>query len=243
MSTTSSGNGTGPHTSAADARPVVLVRYRPGAASQTARTVHLLPLPPGGQAAATSALCGALLHPDEIENVTPGHGTPCNLCLLSHLAQHPPPATTPILEATGTDVGPLAATVGYRALDWPVTLDRNQIWLDLDHDAVALIITEPVATQVTAILTARDCMPPVLAHPYAPGHRVLLAGEPYGVALPCPPGVHRVTGTVLLPPTVTPRGPVTWVQPPQENSLQFCREIDLFGALRTALREPPPPPE
>lgn len=244
MSTTNSGNGTGPRTSVADARPVVLVRYRLGAASQTARTVHLLPLPPGGQAAATSALCGALLHPDEIESVTSGHGMPCDVCLLSHVAQGPPPpppATTPTPEAIGADSEPLAATAAYRAWDWPVTLRHNQLWMNLDHDAVALLIPTPLATEATTILTTRHCPPAVLAHPYAPGQRVLLAGEPYGVALPCPPGVHRVTATVLLPPTVTPRGPVTWVHPPQENSLRFCREIDLFGALRTALRDPQPP--
>ncbi|MGQ0719226.1 MAG: hypothetical protein ACT4NP_18320 [Pseudonocardiales bacterium] len=47
-------------------------------------------------------------------------------------------------------------------------------------------------------------------------------------------------GVLLLPPTVTPRGPITWVRPPGENSLRLCREIDLFGAVRTALNDPPP---
>lgn len=81
--------------------------------------------------------------------------------------------------------------------------------------------------------------PVVLTHPYAPEHRVMLAGEPYGVMLPWPPGVHRITGTLLLPPTVTPRGPLTWVCPPQPDALRLCREIDILAALRTALIDPP----
>jgi hypothetical protein len=33
-----------------DARPVTLVRYRPGVVGETARTVHLIPLPIGSPA-------------------------------------------------------------------------------------------------------------------------------------------------------------------------------------------------
>lgn len=49
--------------------------------------------------------------------------------------------------------------------------------LNLEPDLVALITPIVLATQVTAILTRRRCPPPVLAHPYAPEHQVLLAGE------------------------------------------------------------------
>jgi hypothetical protein len=83
---------------------------------------------------------------------------------------------------------------------------------------------------------------PVLAHPSTPEHHLVLAGERYGVTLPWPPQVHQVTGVLLLPPTVTPRGPITWTQHPQHNSLQLCREIDIFGALRTVLSDFPPHP-
>lgn len=55
------------------------------------------------------------------------------------------------------------------------------------------------------------------------------------MVLPWPHQVHRVTGVLLLPPTVTPRGPIIWIESPQKDSLRLCREIDLFGALRTAL--------
>jgi hypothetical protein len=75
----------------------------------------------------------------------------------------------------------------------------------------------------------------MLAHPYAPEHRIVLTAERYGVRLPWPAGVHQITGVLLLPPTVTPRGPVTWIHPPQADFLRLCREIDLFRALRTAL--------
>jgi hypothetical protein len=75
-----------------------------------------------------------------------------------------------------------------------------------------------------------------LAHPYTPEHHILLTGERYGVTLPWPPQVHQVTGVLLLPPTVTSRGPITWTNPPREDSLRLCREIELFGAVRTALK-------
>ncbi len=40
----------------AGARTVVLLRYRPGVAGETARTVHLVPLPSEGQTGATGIL-------------------------------------------------------------------------------------------------------------------------------------------------------------------------------------------
>lgn len=49
--------------------------------------------------------------------------------------------------------------------------------------------------------------------------------------------MYRVTGT-LLPPTVTTRGPVRWVRPPQPDALRLCREADVLAALRAA---PPAP--
>ncbi|MGH3846550.1 MAG: hypothetical protein ACRDS0_34810, partial [Pseudonocardiaceae bacterium] len=96
-----------------------------------------------------------------------------------------------------------------------------------------------LAEQVTAILNQRRCPPLVLVHPDTPERRVLLAGEPYGVGLPWPSEVRRVGGTVSLPPTKTARGPVSWVYPPEADALRLCREVDVFGALRTALRGPP----
>ncbi|MGH3777964.1 MAG: hypothetical protein ACRDRR_19895, partial [Pseudonocardiaceae bacterium] len=87
--------------------------------------------------------------------------------------------------------------------------------------------------------TRRLACPLSLVHPDTPEHRVLLAGERYGVALPWPPGVHRASGTLPLPPTKTARGAVTWVHPPEADALRLCREVDVFAALRTALRDPP----
>ncbi|MGH4020079.1 MAG: hypothetical protein ACRDT0_12765, partial [Pseudonocardiaceae bacterium] len=58
------------------------------------------------------------------------------------------------------------------------------------------------------------------AHPDAPGHRVFLAGEPFGAELPWPPGVQPVTASLPL---------------------TTCREIDLCVAACTALRPPPAP--
>src|SRR3954464_4437372 len=60
---------------------------------------------------------------------------------------------------------------------------------------------------------ARRCPPPLLVYPQAPGHRVVLAVERYGMALPWVPGLRRVSCVLLLPPTVMSRGLVTWVNP------------------------------
>ena len=116
-----------------------------------------------------------------------------------------------------------------------MTLHRKQVQLSLRHDVSALAIPVQLCTEVTEVLTRRRCAPPVLGHPYAAEHRIVLSAERYGVELPWPAGVHRITGVLLLPPTVTPRGPITWAQPPREDSLRLCHEIDLFGALRTVL--------
>ena len=138
-----------------------------------------------------------------------------------------------------SDLGPLTAAVCYRGWGWPVTLRGEQVWLNLEPDTVALIMPVPLAGQVTKILNQRRCPPLALIHPETPEHQVLLAGERYGVALPWPPGIHRASGTLPLPPTKTARGPVTWVHPPEADALRLCREVDVFGALRPALRDPP----
>lgn len=141
------------------------------------------------------------------------------------------------LPETGT-----SAVSAYRELGWPVTLrgERVSLNLDLDLDAVAVVIPVVLAARVAEILAERHCRPAVLAHPALPVHRVIVAGERFGVPLSWPVGVHRVTGTLLLPPTVTAHGPVRWVRPPRPHTLQLCREFDVCAALCTASREPPP---
>ncbi len=234
----SAANGSGSRPAVASARPVALVRYRPGVAGEAARMVHLIPLPNGGQGGAAHALCGVLLRTADIEMVTPGHGMPCTPCVVSHVADSPPPPTIEPSQTADPDPVARVAAADYEGWGWPVAVRRDQVWLNLEPDTVALIIPVPMADRVAAILTARRCLPPVLAHPYAPEHLVLLAGEPYPVVLPWPPGVDRITATLLLPPTLTPRGPLRWVHPPQENSLRLCREIDVLAAVRTALQRP-----
>jgi hypothetical protein len=76
----------------------------------------------------------------------------------------------------------------------------------------------------------------VLVNPGTPQEWVLLAGEPFGVPLPWPPGVRLLTGTLPLPPSATPFGPVRWQRRPTTPDLAGCREIDVFGAVRTTLR-------
>lgn len=224
-------------------RAVVLVRYRPGVVGETARSVHLVSAHPGAQTdVAGVALCGALLRPELVETVTPGQGMPCLLCVFSQASATLPPVPdlrSGTVDGTVADRGSRAAAVTYREWGWPVTRRGHQVWLTLDPDLVALVMPVGLSARVGTILRQRRCPPLVLAHPDAPEHHVMLAGERYGVALAWPAGMHRSTGTFPLPPTKTANGPVTWVQPPEADALRLCREIDVFAALRTALRDPP----
>lgn len=222
------------------ARPVMLVRYRPGVTGETARTVHVVPLPTDERAGVVGALCGAVLMLHDTQTLTPGEGMPCTICLLTHITSTPTigkPPTSSSAESTGT--GLAAGGVAYQRWGWPVSVHGDQVRLSLCREVSALAMSVPLCAEVTQILTDRGCAPPVLAHPSTPEHHIILTGERYGVPLPWPPQVHHVTRILLLPPTVTPCGPITWTQPPQEDSLRGCREIDLVGALRTALHDSP----
>ncbi len=238
MSEMSGPGGSGVAGAEVSVPPVMLVRYRAGVTGQTARTVHLVAVPDQRVAGAVATLCGALLDLDEIEAGC-GQGMPCTMCLLNQVS-----ATTPAVQAPGSSpANPAAELLGagaYQAWGWPVTQHHDQIRLSLRGDVSAIAIPIPLSTELTQLLATRYCAPAVLAHPHAPDHRIVLTGQRYGVALPWPLGVHHVTGVLLLPPTITPRGPITWTQPPCRDSLRLSREIDVFGALRTVLRNPPP---
>jgi hypothetical protein len=224
----------------ASVRAVVLVRYRPGVVGQTARMVHVVVLPTVEHAGAVKALCGAVLLLSDMETVAPGEGMPCTVCVLDHLTRTIPTGKLPTGGSDTAGAADWAAGgVCYQRWGWPVRLHRDQVRLSLhrDRDVSAVAIPLSLCSRVVAVLTRRWCAPPVLAHPYAPEHRIVLTGERYGVRLPWPAQVHEITGALLLPPTVTPRGPITWARAPREDSLLLCREIDLFGALRTALSE------
>lgn len=223
------------------ARRVVLARPLPDPAGTTPdHTVHLVGVPLGEDSDGVSGLCGVRLRPGQIETVAPGEGVWCTSCFTAHVTGAAPTPDPAGEAGTSTRVG---AALAYRELGWPVRVRGDQVSLnlDLDLDAVAVVIPVLLAAQVAEILAGRRCPPAVLAHPALPEHRVLVAGERYGVPLGWPVGVHRVTGTLLLPPTVTAHGPVRWVRPPEPHVLRLCREIDVCAALITALREPPPP--
>jgi hypothetical protein len=89
----------------------------------------------------------------------------------------PPPATT---GDTRVAPDPLAATAGYWEWGWPVTLRRDQIRLNLDGDALALIIPVLLATEVTAILATRRA--PGHWNSAAPTHRDPLRRDPLDTA-------------------------------------------------------------
>lgn len=226
-----------------DARPVLLARRRADAAGEGDRTVHLVPTPLGGQAGAVEApcsveaLCGIELLLGEIETVAPGEGVWCSLCFVVHVTGCRP---APVLAESVTCAEQESAAAAYRKLGWPVTVRGTflSLNLDLDVDAVALVIPVLLATDVVEILVRRRCSPAVLVHPAVPTHRIVLAGERFGVPLGWTTGVHRVTGTLVLPPSVTVHGPVQWIRPPGADSLRRCREFDVAAALHTALSDP-----
>ena len=232
----SASNGYGGGCTGAAARAVGLVRYRLDVVGETARMVHVVVLPTVERAGAVKALCGVALLLSDMETVAPGEGMPCTVCVITHVR-----STTPIGEPPmpGSDTAGAAEWAAggacYQGWGWPVTLHRDQVRLSLHHDVSALAIPVQLCLEVMEVLTRRRCVPPVLAHPDAPEHRIVLTGERYEVRLPWPAQVHGITGVLLLPPTVTLRGPTTWARAPREDSLLLCREIDLFGALRTAL--------
>lgn len=190
--------------------PVVAVRYRHGLAGQAARAVHLVALPVRVGAGAVSTLCGALLVANRIETVELGEGMPCTMCMLYRTR------TRPSQQAPAAEDRPL---------------------LSLGSTTTALLIPLGLADRVRAILAARSCEVPILIHPDAPEHRVFLAGEPHEVPLPWPQSVQVVGGTLPLPPAVTPRGPVRWHNAPDRHEPDTSREIDVFGAVQTLLRD------
>ena len=216
-----------------EAGRVVLVRYRRGVVGETFRTVHVVTLS-GRQGGVVGARCGAMLMPGDLEVIALGEGMPCLTCVLHCVADatlaETPPRSGP--DQAGT-VGSAPSAVTYQQWDWPVTLHRDQIRLHLNHAVSAWMIPARLGARVIPMLIQRRCDPPVLAHPYAPEHCIMLTGEKYGLPLPWPEQVHQITGVLLLPPTRTPRGPITWLTTPQPDSLQLCREIDLFAALRS----------
>jgi hypothetical protein len=243
MMSVAHGHRTAGH-AAAEARPVVLLRYRPGLTGETGRTVHLVPLPPAGQdGVAGVALCGVSLRPEQVEMVGPGQGMPCTLCMINHLTASPPPvpADTPAVAPPGEGISgetdPLVAAVCYQAWGWPVTLRGSQVWLSMEPDTVALSFPVLLAAHVAGILNQRRCPPLTLIHPEMPEHWVMLAAERDTVALPWPTWVYQSTDILPLPPTMTPCGPITWVHPPEADALHWCREFEVFAALRTALRD------
>jgi hypothetical protein len=174
---------------------------------------------------------------EQIEVADLGSGMPCSMCLILRAATEQP--VTPVGELSLTGPTPIhrrASPEGYAALGWPVTVRGDQVLLTLNGDVTALILPVSLAEQVAHVLIAQARPAPALTHPDAPEHRILIAGEPYGIPLPWPDEVRVATGHLPLPPTVTPRGTVTWAHLPDGHPLSFCREIDLLGAVHTTLR-------
>lgn len=213
------------------AGPVVAFQQRAGAVDDTDRTVHLAVLPARSARGMISTLCAAMLVVEPVDNADPGVGMACISCMMLRTAIERPVTSAGELPAGGpTSVHRRASAEGYVALGWPITACQDQVLLTLGGDVSALVLPTTLAEQTMEILAERARPAPVLANPYAPEYRILITGEPFGILLPWPDEVHTAAGYLPLPPTVTP-----WVRLPDGHALSFCREIDVCGAVRTAL--------
>jgi hypothetical protein len=179
------------------------------------------------------ARCGAVLIPGDLEAVAPGEGMPCVACVLCCATDAATAVMPPIGDSDWVDTaGSALSGVAYQQWGWPVTLHGDQVRLGLEGAVSAWMVPARWCAGVIRVLIQRRCAPLVLAHPYAPEQHIVLTGEKFGPRLPWPREVRQVSGGLLLPPSCTPRGPITWITIPQPDSLRLCREIDLFAALR-----------
>lgn len=219
------------------AGPVLAVRQRAETVGNTGRAVHLAVLPARSASGLISTFCGALLATEQTEPANLGSGMPCSQCLIFRATTEKPITPADELPLAGpTPTHRRASPEGYAALGWPVTVRNDQVRLTLNGDVTALILPVNPAEHVVHIVTAQARPAPVLTHPDVPQHRILIAGEWYRVPLAWPDEVRVATGQLPLPPTVIPRGTVTWAHLPDGHPLSFCREIDLLSAVHTALR-------
>lgn len=203
--------------------------------------MHLVQSPCTCRAGEVAALCGVVLVLDAIEVAQLGDGVTCPECVAHTPATHGVDSGSLPIDVASSAIA--SAAIGSAAIElaaynlwgWPVTRRGDLIQLVMDGAGSAIAIPIPLCVEVTQILIARHCAPAVLAHPYASEHHMVLTGERFGALLPWPPDVYQVTCSLMLPPTKTICGPITWVQPPSKDSLRLSREIDVFGAVRTAL--------
>lgn len=162
------------------------------------------------------------------ETATPGEHTPDT--------GQPTPSPQ---DAEPTTTALLKALVDYRARQWPVLAHHHQIRMSLQQRLVAVLIPTTLTAPIRDTLLSWNWTPAVLAHPYAPEQRVLLAEVNPELAWAWPAPAQRVTGSLLLPPSTTARGPVRWVHLPDPD-LPLAREIDLLAALRTTTLDSAP---
>jgi hypothetical protein len=132
------------------ARPMMLVRYRPGVTVETARTVHVARLPTDGQAGVVGALCGAVLMLHDMQTVIPGEVMPCTICVLTLVTSTPtigkPLTDNPDNAGTGLAAGGIG--IAYQRWGGPVTLHGDQVRLNLYRDVWALTMPIPLCTVI-----------------------------------------------------------------------------------------------
>lgn len=88
---------------------------------------------------------------------------PCTACVLNHVADTP--AESSAGSADKADTADRMGGITYRAWDWPVTDHRDGMWLSLHRNVAAIVIPIPLGTEITRILVARRCGPPLLGFP------------------------------------------------------------------------------
>lgn len=213
---------------------VVPLRLRTGGLSS--RVVHLIPAVDRQilRTGPVAALCGSLLFSDAVEQVELGTGLPCSACLTLRVLTADP--VTPGPDTPPVELIPYAqraTPAGYAALEWPVRVRGEQVSVRLGTAVVAFLIPTELAERSVAVLADRQRPAPVLAHLHHPGHRIVLAVEPFGVPLPLPAGVRALHGELPLPAGPDARGLVRWTALPGEHPTDLAREIDLCAVLRT----------
>lgn len=218
---------------------MVAVQQRAETVGHTDQAVHLAVLPARSSMGMISTLCAAMLGVEQAEITDLGVGMPCTRCLILHTTTDRPVTSVGELPIGGpTPIHRRASPEGYAVLGWPVTVRGDQVRLTLGGEVSALVLPTTLAEQTMEVLARQARPAPVLVNPYIPEHRILITGEPFGIPLPWPDEIHPVIGHLPLPPTVTPRGAVTWAHLPEGHVLSFCREIDVRGAVRTVLHLP-----
>ncbi|MCP2258609.1 hypothetical protein LX15_002307 [Streptoalloteichus tenebrarius] len=128
-----------------------------------------------------------------------------------------------------------------RLMGWPVVVTEKGILLPLSSAHTALSMPEHVGVGVLAGLRARMLAGPVLAVPGPQPHWIFLAELvallPTQLTTPADVRFVRAPHQVLLPPSQTEDGPITWANPPTASRRWFPPFTAVLAVARTVSPE------